>query len=87
MGARVAVRLPPDVVALVDAQAEAHGESRSEAIRRLLSQALGSDQRPDGVDRAQIRRMLALSPRDRIRHMADVANATSRFRGAARPAR
>lgn len=84
MGARVAVRLPPDILALVVARAEAEGESRAEAIRRLLAQGLGHEQRPDGIDRSQIRRMLALSPRDRIRHVAGVVNASARLRGAAR---
>ncbi|MBN9008229.1 MAG: ribbon-helix-helix protein, CopG family [Rhizobiales bacterium] len=35
-----AVRLPEDVTARVDAWAEAHEVSRSEAIRRLVEQAL-----------------------------------------------
>ena len=34
----------------------------------------------DGVDRSQIRRMLALTPLERIRHMIDVANGMAQFR-------
>jgi hypothetical protein len=34
----------------------------------------------DGVDRSQIRRLLALTPLERIRHMVDVANGMARFR-------
>lgn len=83
-GTRVAVRLPADVLALVDARAEARNEPRAAAIRRLLAQALRPEVRPDGVDRSEIRRMLALSPRDGVRHVADVVNASARLCGAAR---
>lgn len=76
--------MPADILALVDARARARGETRAAAIRRLLAEGLRSEAASDGVDRAQIRRMLALTPRDRIRHMADVVNAIRPFRGAAR---
>jgi hypothetical protein len=53
-------------------------------VRHLLARALAApptgDEASDGVDRAQIRRMLALTPRERIRHMADVANGMVRLR-------
>ena len=52
-------------------------------VRQLLAGALDAPrfggEPPDGVDRAQIRRMLALTPRERIRHMADVANGMARI--------
>jgi hypothetical protein len=55
----------------------------------LLLEALGRADAPDdGVDRSQIRRMLALSPRERMRHMNEVAAQQTRLRSAARrPAR
>jgi hypothetical protein len=74
------------VLALVDARAAARGESRASSIRELLTEALEAG-RDDGVDRAQIRRMRAMTPGDRIRHMAQVANAQARLRGRARRAR
>jgi Ribbon-helix-helix protein, copG family len=39
-----AVRLPADVTAQIDSWAEAHEVSRSEAIRRLVEQALKAKQ-------------------------------------------
>ena len=84
MGTRVSVRLPADLLAHVDARAAVVGESRAAVVRRLLIGALAVDEvggeQLDGVDRAQIRRMLALTPRERIRHMADVANGMIRVR-------
>ncbi len=84
----MAVRLPPDLLAMVDARARSGGHSRAGTVRQLLVEALRATPPdatpPDGIDRAQIRRMLALTPRDRIRHMADVVNAVRPFRGAAR---
>jgi metal-responsive CopG/Arc/MetJ family transcriptional regulator len=77
VGERVAVRLPPELLARVDAQAAGHAESRASSIRRLLAEALAT--RDDGVDRGQILRMLALSPRERIRHMADITNGMARL--------
>ena len=81
----MAVRLPPDMLASVDADAARHAESRASSIRRLLAEAL-SNGADDGVDRAQIRRMLALTPLERIRHMVDVANGMARFRDRVRRA-
>jgi hypothetical protein len=78
VGERVAVRLPPEPLARVDAQASGHAESRAGSIRRLLVEALAAHE-GDGVDRSQILRMLALSPRERIRHMADIANGMARL--------
>jgi len=52
-------------------------------VRELLAEALATSP-GDGVDRSQIRRMRALSPRERIHHMVDVARAQTRLRGAAR---
>jgi hypothetical protein len=67
------------MLARVDADAARHAESRAGSIRRLLAEALSSAG-GDGVDRAQIRRMLALTPPERIRHMVDVVNGMARFR-------
>jgi metal-responsive CopG/Arc/MetJ family transcriptional regulator len=80
VGSRVSVRLPADLLARVDARAAAIGESRASVVRDLLADALGAAPPLDGVDRAQIRRMLALTPRERIRYMADVANGMIRLR-------
>jgi hypothetical protein len=79
------VRLPPDLLEDIDRRAGLLGRSRAAVIRSLLREALGRNDSPDdGVDRAQIRRMLARSPRERIRHMVEVAAKQSRLRGAAR---
>ena len=56
VGERVAVRLPRETLTRVDALAVLRGTSRAGAIRDLLAQALVAS---DGVDRAQLRRMLA----------------------------
>lgn len=77
------MRLPADLLDLIDTRAAARGQSRAGAIRGLLTDALLVPA-ADGVDRAQIRRMRVLSPRERIHHMAGVANAQARIRGAAR---
>ena len=76
------MRLPPALLAAVDEQRRATGLSRAETIRRLLETALAPG---DGVDRAQIRRMLAMTPRERVRHMTSVTRRLQRFRGRARP--
>ena len=73
------------MLARVDADAALHAESRAGSIRRLLAEAL-SNAAGDGVDRVQIRRMLALTPLERIRHMVDVANGMARFRDRVRRA-
>src|SRR5256885_11940878 len=83
VGERFAVRFPADVLDAIDRRAAGRGQSRAAVIRALVSDALG--ERSD-VDRAQIRRMLAMSPADRIRHMTEVASNQSRLRGAARRA-
>jgi hypothetical protein len=67
----------------IDREAQSRGESRAQAMRRLLDAGLVAPV-PDGVDRAQIQRMLAMSPRERVRHMADVANRMARYRDRAR---
>ena len=51
----------------------------------VLLEALGWTEAPvDGVDRAQIRRMLELSPGERMRHMSEVAAQQKQIRGKAR---
>ncbi|MGH9187357.1 MAG: CopG family transcriptional regulator [Acidimicrobiales bacterium] len=89
VGVRVPVRLPPDVLDDIDRRARLLGRSRAAVIRSLLLEALGRVDAPDdGVDRAQIRRMLSLSPRERMGHMSEVAAQQKRIRGTARrPAR
>ena len=89
IGVRVPVRLPPAVLDEIDRRARVLGRPRASVIRSLLLEALGQTDTPDdGVDRAQIRRMLAMSPADRIRHMTEVASQQSRLRAKARrPAR
>jgi hypothetical protein len=76
------VRLPPPVLAFLDRQAAREGSTRARVIRRIVSEAMDAST-PDGVDRAQIRRLLAMSPAQRVRHMTDVANALVRIRGVA----
>lgn len=84
VGDRVAVRLPPDVLHEVDRRACVLGRSRASVIRSLLGEALGTSAPPDdGVDRAQIRRALARSPQERIRHMSRMAEQQRRFRAQA----
>ena len=85
VGTRVPVRLPADVLDEIDRRARLLGRSRASVIRSLLQAALGrTDARDDGVDRAQIQRMLALSPLERLRHMRGVAAQQQRIRGMAR---
>jgi metal-responsive CopG/Arc/MetJ family transcriptional regulator len=85
IGARVPVRLPDEVLAQIDRRARILGRSRASIIRSLLHAALGDASVPDdGVDRAQIRRSLALSPRERIEHMTKVRAQQARVRGKAR---
>ena len=89
VGVRVPIRIPVNVLQDIDARARQLGRSRAAVIRSLLLEALGChDDTVDGVDRAQIRRMRAMSPRDRMRHMTEVAAQQERVRGrAVRPAR
>lgn len=84
-GARVPVRLPRAVLAEIDRRARLLGRSRAAVIRSLLAEVLGLAEAPDdGVDRAQIRRALARSPADRVRHMVDVTKQQGELRGRAR---
>lgn len=78
VGERISVRLPLELLDAVDRLSADAGTSRAATIRALLEAAV----RPstEGVDRAQIRRMLAMEPRERIRHMAEVTRGLQRFR-------
>ena len=85
IGVRVPVRLPDELLAQIDRRARILGRSRASIIRRLLLEALGDSAVPDdGVDRSQIRRSLALAPRERIEHMTNVHAQQARLRGRAR---
>jgi metal-responsive CopG/Arc/MetJ family transcriptional regulator len=85
IGVRVPVRLPDELVEQIDRRARILGRSRASIIRSLLLEALGDSAVPDnGVDRAQIRRSLALTPRERIEHMTKVHAQQARLRGPAR---
>jgi len=84
IGVRVPVRLPDALLSEVDQRARILGRSRASVIRSLLQDALGHGSPDDGVDRAQIRRSLALSPRERIAHMTAVQAQQARLRGKAR---
>jgi len=85
IGGRVPVRLSDELVAQIDRRARILGRSRASIIRSLLLEALGdSAVADDGVDRAQIRRSLALAPRERIEHMTNVHAQQARLRGTAR---
>ena len=78
------VRIAPSVLDDIDRRAAVLGRSRAAVIRSLLSAALGHDEDvDDGVDRAQIRRMLALSPAERLRHMNQVGAQQRRLRAKA----
>lgn len=79
------MRLPPEVLDDIDRRAHLLGRSRASVIRSLLLEALGrGDTSDEGVDRAQIRRMLAMSPRERMRHMSEVAAQQRKLRGTPR---
>lgn len=84
IGVRVPVRLPDDLLSEVDQRARILGRSRASVIRSLLLDALGHETPDDGVDRAQIRRSLALSPRERMAHMHSVQVQHARVSGKAR---
>lgn len=81
VGPRVTVRLPADVLARIDQEADRQGESRAMSIRRLLGDALGPAD--DGVDIGQIRRALALSPDARLRAMVEAERRVAAVRGRA----
>lgn len=78
VGPRVTVRLPEDLLIRVDEEAARTAESRATSIRRLIAVALGSVE--DGVDVAQIRRALALSPAERIRALVEAERNVSAVR-------
>lgn len=61
-GPRISVRVDPALLMQIDAEATRSGQSRASTIRQLLERAVDDT----GVDVAQIRRNLALSPADRI---------------------
>lgn len=84
IGVRVPVRLPDALLSEVDQRARALGRSRASVIRSLLLDALGHESPEDGVDRAQIRRSLALSPRERMARMTAVQAQHAHLRGKAR---
>ena len=84
VGVRVPVRLPEELLAEIDRRARILGRSRASIIRSLLLEALGDSSVPDGVDRAQIRRSLALAPGERIEHLTKVHAQQARLRGSAR---
>jgi len=85
VGVRIPVRLPAELLDDIDRRARVLGRSRAAVIRSLLVEALGQGDEPkDGVDRSQIRRRLALSPRERVDHMHAVATQHERIRGTAR---
>lgn len=80
VGPRVAVRLPAELISRLDAAADAEGETRAATVRRLLEEGVAES----GVDIAQIRRALALTPAARIREVAATANTFESIRNAAR---
>ena len=62
----MAVRLPAPLIAVLDDRATRIGASRAQVIRSILQTAM-DPAGPDGVDRAQIRRMLRMTPAERVR--------------------
>lgn len=77
------MRLPPELLAAVDAHAAQRGITRAATVRALLSEAL-REEPPSGVDVAQLQRMLRMTPRERVQHTAAAANQLRRFRAARR---
>jgi hypothetical protein len=84
VGVRIPVRLPDDLLVEIDRRAHLLGRSRASVIRSLLLDALGHEPPDHGVDRAQIRRSLALTPRERMAHMTVVGAEQARLRGGVR---
>jgi hypothetical protein len=82
-GERVTVRLPPETIAEIDHLAERAGSTRAQAIRDLIAHAMATPEY-DGVDRAQIQRMIRLSPAERLTHMLEVVNQLAPLRGLAK---
>jgi hypothetical protein len=81
VGPRVSVRFDETLLARVDTLAARTGESRASTIRRLVERSVGDT----GVDVAQIRRALAMTPVDRIREAVRTERALARLRGRASP--
>jgi len=79
VGPRITVRIDDDLLARVDAEATRSGASRASTIRRLIERSVGDT----GVDVAQIRRALALTPADRIRAAAHTERMLAQVRGRA----
>jgi hypothetical protein len=77
------VRLPASTLAEIDQRAQRAGASRAQLIRDLLAQALAAVPTGDGVDRAQIQRMLRLTPAERVAHMVAVQRRMAALRGLA----
>jgi hypothetical protein len=85
VGDRVVVRLPVDLLADIDLRAAALGRSRASVVRSLLDEALGRrTTADDGVDRAQIRRALAMTPTERMHRALELSAQQRRIRGRAR---
>lgn len=82
IGERISVRLPDELLARLDARADAAGISRAEAVRSLLARALvtGED---DGVDRTQLAHRLAMTPAERLAAMTAEARRLLALRGRA----
>jgi predicted transcriptional regulator len=75
----VSIRLDPKVVRRLDRLATARGTTRASVLRDVLTESI-----PDyGVDRTQIKRMLRLTPAERVRDMADTANTMLQLQGLA----
>jgi hypothetical protein len=66
----------------IDRLAQRADVSRAQVIRDLLAGALAPPT-DDGVDRAQIRRLLRLSPAERVAHMVGVQRRMAALRGLA----
>jgi hypothetical protein len=87
VGERVAVRLPPALLDAVEERARATGRSRAATIRALLTDGLTVENarvEPSGVDVPQIRRSLARSPAERLRHNTVAVNRIRRLHRSAR---
>jgi hypothetical protein len=57
--------------------------ARRKANRDLIAHAMATPEY-DGVDRAQIQRMIRLSPAERLTHMLEVVNQLAPLRGLAK---
>ena len=64
----MSVRIPDDLLAVLDARRSAVGMSRAEAVRSLLERALSTGP-DDGVDRTQIAHRLGPTPAQRLAEM------------------